>query len=100
MGTNRMDTNRPVVGVRTLRARLSAYLRHVKQGGSVTIGDRRARPVARLVPVERSPDREILDQLAARGVIQRGLGKPGRTPRVKPPPGSRRVSDLVVENRG
>ena len=95
-----MEAKGSVVGVRILRARLSAYLRDVKQGGSVTVGDRRGRPVARLVPIQRSADREILDRLAARGVIQRGVGKPGRPSRVKPRPGSRRVSDLVVENRG
>jgi prevent-host-death family protein len=95
-----MEEKGRVVGVRTLRARLSAYLRDVKQGGSVTIGDRRSRPVARLVPIERSADQDVLDRLAARGVIQRGLGKPGRTPRVRSRPGRRRVSDLVVENRG
>ena len=53
-----------------------------------------------VVGVRASADREVLDRLAARGVIQRGVGKPGRAPRVKPRPGSRRVSDLVVENRG
>ena len=95
-----MDTTGPVVGVRALKARLSAYLRDVAQGGAVTIGDRRRRPMARLVPFNQSADREVLDRLAARGVIQRGVGKPGRSPRVKPRPGSRRVSDLVVENRG
>jgi hypothetical protein len=55
--------------------------------------------VARLVPVERSADLDVLDRLAARGVLQRGTGKPGRGPRVKPRPGSRLVSDLVAEDR-
>ena len=95
-----MEATGPVVGVRALKARLSAYLRDVTQGGAVTIGDRRRRPVARLVPFNQSADREVLDRLAARGVIQRGVGKPGRSPRVRPRPGRRRVSDLVVENRG
>jgi antitoxin (DNA-binding transcriptional repressor) of toxin-antitoxin stability system len=94
-----METPGPVVGVRALRARLSAYLRVVTQGSAVTIGDRRRRPVARLIPFDRSADREVLDRLAERGVVQPGIGKPGRAPRVKPRPGSRRVSDLVVEDR-
>ena len=59
----------------------------VMQGGTVAIGDRRRQPVARLVPFHRSADRDVLDQLAAHGVIQRGGGKPGRGPRVKPRPG-------------
>ncbi len=42
----------PMVGVRDLRARLSAYLRSVSRGASITIGNRRRQPVARLVPVE------------------------------------------------
>jgi prevent-host-death family protein len=88
----------PIVGVRAFRARLSAYLRAVAQGGTVTIGDRR-RPVARLIPVARSPEQEVLDRLAARGVIQRGVGKPGRSHRVKTATGSRQVSDLVIEGR-
>lgn len=95
-----MKTTGPVVGVRALKARLSAYLRDVARGGTVTIGDRRRQPMARLVPFRRSADRDVLDRLAARGVIQRGSGKPGRGPRVKPRLGSRRVADLVVEDRG
>ena len=94
-----MKPGEPTVGVRVFRARLSAYLRAVAQGATVTIGDRR-RPVARLVPVARSPEREALDRLAARGMMQRGVGKPGRSRRVKPRAGSRRVSDLVIEDRG
>ena len=66
-----------VVGVRALRARLSAYLRAVAQGKTVTIGDRRRQPVARLVPVIRSRDEEVLHQLAAAGVIQRGRRQAG-----------------------
>jgi antitoxin (DNA-binding transcriptional repressor) of toxin-antitoxin stability system len=89
----------PIVGVRAFRARLSAYLRAVAGGATFTIGDRR-RAVARLVPVARSAEQEALDRLAARGVVQRGVGKPGRSRRVRPRPGSRQVSDLVVDNRG
>jgi prevent-host-death family protein len=94
-----MEAREPVVGVRALKARLSAYLRAVTQGAVVTVGDRRRRPVARLVPVSRSADRDVLERLAARGVIQRGVGKPGRAARVRPRPGSRPVSDLVAEDR-
>ena len=51
----------PTVGVRELRARLSAYLRSVSNGASITIRDRRHRPVARLVPIK-----------AARGPVKIG----------------------------
>ena len=71
-----------VVGVRELRTRLSAYLRAVAQGKTITIGDRRRQPVARLVPVVRSADDDVLDRLAGRGTVQRGVGKPSAKPRV------------------
>jgi prevent-host-death family protein len=88
-----------MIGVRELRARLSAYLREVARGATLTIGNRRRRPVARLVPIARSPDRERLDSLAEQGVLQRGVGKPGRGPRVKPRKAHRRLSDIVIEDR-
>ncbi len=58
-----------VVGVRELRAHLSAYLRRVVRGESVIVGDRRRNPIARLVPIERTAEDEWLDQLAARGAV-------------------------------
>jgi antitoxin (DNA-binding transcriptional repressor) of toxin-antitoxin stability system len=88
-----------VIGVRELRAKLSAHLRAVAGGRTVTIGDRRHRPVARLVPVERGADDEVLDRLAARGIIQRGTGKLTLHDPVKPKRGARLVSDLVIEDR-
>lgn len=88
-----------VVGVRALRARLTAYLRAVANGETVTVGDRRRRPVARLVPVERSADDEVLDRLAAGCLIQRGTGKPGRVPPVRPRGRGRLVSDIVLDER-
>lgn len=87
------------VGVRDLRARLSAYLRSVAHGASITIRDRRHRPVARLVPVPRSPESERLDRLADQGILRRGIGKPGQGPRVKSRGRRRLVSDVVIEDR-
>ena len=88
-----------IIGVRALRAKLSAHLRAVAQGHVVTIGDRRRQPVARLVPMERSADDEMLDRLATRGAVQRGSGKPGSYPPVQPKRGGRSVSDMVIEDR-
>ena len=88
-----------VVGVRALRARLSFYLRALARGETVTVGDRRRRPVARLVPVEQSPDHDILDRLAGRGIVQRGAGKPGAAAPVKPRRRGRLVSDIVIADR-
>lgn len=89
-----------IVGVRELRAKLSAYLRAVSRGATVTIGNRRREPVARLVPAVRSQDEATLDRLAARGTIERGVGKPGRARRVRPRATARLLSDVVIEDRG
>jgi prevent-host-death family protein len=62
-------TSSGMVGVRELRAHLSAYLRRVARGESVTIGDRRRNPIARLVPVQRDKEDEWLERLAQRGVV-------------------------------
>ena len=59
----------PMDGVRDLRARLSAYLRSVSNGATITIRDRRRRPIARLVPVSRSPESELLDRLAVSDIV-------------------------------
>ena len=88
-----------MIGVRDLRARLSAYLRSVSNGASITIRDRRRRPVARLVPVSRSPESELLDRLADQGFLRRGVGKPGQGHRVKSRSRRRLLSDIVVEDR-
>ena len=89
-----------VVGVRELRSRLSAYLRAVAQGKTIIIGDRRLQPVARLVPVVRSADDDVLDRLAERGMVQRGVGKPSGKPRVASRRSKRLVSDIVSDDRG
>lgn len=88
-----------VVGVREFRARLSAYLRAVSRGATITIGNRRRAPVARLVPVPRSKEGELLDRLAASGLLQRGVGKPGNAPRVRSRRPRRLLSDIVAEDR-
>jgi prevent-host-death family protein len=88
-----------MVGVRDLRARLSAYLRSVANGTSITIRDRRRRPVARLVPVSRSPENELLDRLADQGILRRGVGKPGQGHPVKSRRRRHLLSDVVIEDR-
>jgi len=94
-----MKSSRTPVGTRALRAQLSAHLRAVARGEVVTISDRKRRPVARLVPVEHQREDEVLERLAGQGVLQRGTGKPGQRPAVRPKRKGRLVSDLVVEDR-
>jgi len=86
------------VGVRELRTHLSAHLRAVARGGTVTVADRNKRPIARLVPVEQDPDLETLEARARRGTITLGSGKPVGRP-VAPRRTRRLASDLVVEDR-
>lgn len=88
----------PVVGVRELRTHLSAYLRDVAGGATVTLTDRNKRPIARLVPVDQDPDLETLRARASRGTITLGTGKPVVQP-IAPRRTKRMVSDLVVEDR-
>jgi antitoxin (DNA-binding transcriptional repressor) of toxin-antitoxin stability system len=88
-----------IVGVREFRARISAYLRAAAAGVTTVVGDRRRRPVARLVPVERSAEQEALDRLAAAGVLRRGHGKPGTARAVRPRKSARLLSDIVREQR-
>jgi prevent-host-death family protein len=95
----RISGSGSVVGARALRAKLSAHLRTVARGQTVTISDRRRQPVARLVPIERTPEDDVLDRLAAEGVIQRGAGKPGSQPPVRTKRKGRLVSEMVVEGR-
>jgi antitoxin (DNA-binding transcriptional repressor) of toxin-antitoxin stability system len=93
-----MKRGERVIGVRELKSGLSAYLRSVAKGATVTVGDRKKRPMVRLVPAVQSAEGEHLDRLAAKGVVRRGLGRPGLHPLVKP---ARRgsVSALVIEDR-
>ena len=85
------------VGVRELKASLSAYLRRVSAGDSVVVTDH-GRPVARLVPPD-LPDR--LAQLIREG----RLNWTGRrlTPRRRRPvlrAGRTTVADLILRDRG
>jgi antitoxin (DNA-binding transcriptional repressor) of toxin-antitoxin stability system len=61
-----------------LKDRLSAYLGHVKSGGTVVVLDR-DRPIAHIVPVASGGDGRRddgrLQRLERRGLIRRGSGK-------------------------
>lgn len=85
------------VGVRDLKANLSAYLRRVRDGATLVITDR-GRPVGRIVP-ERASLGDKLHDLAAAGVIA-WSGEP--LPPAAPPArarGARTVADLLLEDR-
>ena len=84
------------VGVRELKASLSAYLRRVAEGDSVIVTDH-GRPVARLVPPD-VPDR--LSRLIREGRLNwtgRRLAPPRTRPKLRP--GRTTLSDIVLRDR-
>jgi len=85
------------VGVRELRAGLSAWLERVKAGDEVVVTER-GRPVARLVPTQR---RSRLEQLVAEGRVTPPSRPKTPIDRSKLPkigPG-RTVAEVLVEMR-
>lgn len=85
------------VGIRELKAKLSAYLRKVKSGQTVVVTDR-GEPVARLVPVGRAVE-ERLQDLVDVGLVEWEGTLPGR---VEPPArtrGPRTVAEILLEGR-
>jgi len=86
-------------GIRELKARLSEYIGKVRKGETVVV-TARGKAVAMLTPpVQPSPERKRLEQLAAEGKIilgtgnrRLGLEKPIRT-RGKP------LSEIIIEER-
>ena len=88
-----------VVGVRELRAHLSAYLRRVARGESVVVGDRRRQPIARLVPVERNAEEEWLDELVARGAVVRPTAPIVLSKPIRLKGKGKLASEIVLEDR-
>jgi len=85
------------VGVRDLKAQLSAYLRRVADGESVVVTDH-GRPVARLVP----PDvPESLSRLIREGRLNwTGRRLVGPTKRPKLRGSGPTLADIVLRDRG
>lgn len=85
------------VGVRDLKARLSKYLRQVKQGQTIIITDRGV-PIGQIAPLGRTVEERIL-ALREAGLVawngrKLGLTVPGVVNR-----SDRQVSDILVEMR-
>jgi len=85
------------VGVRELKANLSACLRHVKSGNTIVISER-GRPIGRIYPIERS-----LEDTLHEGVRLHHWSWNGRKWRPSPSGvrnrGKALVSDLLLEDR-
>ncbi|HIE39571.1 MAG TPA: type II toxin-antitoxin system prevent-host-death family antitoxin [Anaerolineae bacterium] len=86
------------VGVRELKARLSAYLRRVKAGATIVITER-GRPVGRIVPLVASPEERMRELVEAGMVAWSGQRLPPLAP-VARTRGERSVADLLLEDRG
>ena len=81
-----------------MKPRLSAYLRHVKAGGTVTITER-GTPIGRIVPLAR-PTEAQLKALSQVGLVDwSGERLPPLAP-VARVTGGRTVADLLLEDRG
>ena len=85
------------VGIRDLKARLSEYIRQVKNGKTILVTEH-GRPVGRILPIEPSLDKQI-EALREAGLIAWN----GKKLLPIPPPainrGERLVSDILVEMR-
>lgn len=82
------------IGVRELHDKLSRYVRHVAEGGEVTV-TMRGRRVARLAPLEEG---DPLADLRARGLVADPVSRWSPRRRGRPEPASP-LSDLVAEQR-
>jgi prevent-host-death family protein len=83
------------VGVRELKNSLSSYLSRVKDGEELVVTER-GRPVARVIPIDRSADR--LAELRAAGLVRPPVKRLDKLP--PPIDVGATVSDLVAEQRG
>ena len=85
------------IGVRELKAGLSACLRRVQSGERLIVTDR-GRAIATLSPVAASPAVEWAQAYVASGKAQWSGGKPaGLTPRIKSR--GKPASQMVLEDR-
>ena len=92
------------VGIRELKAHLSAYIRRVRQGEPIVVTDR-GKPIVRLEPIRLRTDHQDLPPklraLIENGkVIDKGPITVEMLPKQLPPlRGDKSLSDLVIEER-
>ena len=85
------------VGIRELKAQLSAYIRQVKAGGTVVITER-GTPVGRIVPLSPSIEARVRE-LADTGLVAWSGRKLAPLAPVARTRGQRLVADLLLEDR-
>jgi prevent-host-death family protein len=88
------------VGVRELKAKLSEYLRRVREGETVVV-TMHGKPVGRIVPIEQGLEAKLEAMVAAGLAKWSGKHLPAEPPEDRPLIGGERtLSDLVIEDRG
>jgi prevent-host-death family protein len=85
------------VGIRELKARLSSYLRQVKDGATLIITER-GKPIGRIVPVSPSLETRLQELIQAGLVTWSGRKLMPMEP-VARTRGVRTVADLLLEDR-
>lgn len=86
-----------VIGIRELKAHLSAYLKKVEAGEHLTVAWH-GRPIATIVPATRHPQTEWVRAMVADGRALWSGGKPhGLRPRLKSR--GKPASRMVLEDR-
>lgn len=93
-------STRARVGVRELRQNLSIYLDRVKDGETLEVTEH-GRPVAELAPLP-AADLSPYERMVAHGRIRPATGRLadlGMPPPIELPPGSKTVSETLLEMR-
>lgn len=85
------------VGIRELKTNLSALLRRVRRGESLTVTDR-GTPIARIIPSGISSD-ELMTALQSAGILEWSGKKFSPAEPSAVVKGSTSVSDLLLEDR-
>jgi len=90
-----METQR--IGIRELKARLSAYLKNVKKGETIVITEH-GQPVGKIIPVNQKIP-EAITSLVESGLVQWSGKSLTSTQTGIKNKGDRQISDLLVEMR-
>ena len=85
------------VGVRELKANLSACLRRIKSGGTLVITER-GKPIGRLSPVESTLEEQLHEGVRKQLWAWNGKKWKPSIPRAKSR-GAKMISDLLLEDR-
>jgi prevent-host-death family protein len=86
------------VGIRELKAQLSAYLKEVKNGSTVVITER-GRPVGRIIPAGEPLEEKMQHLIRSGDIAWSGRKLQAGHPAVKLRRGRKTIAEIVSENR-